>query len=143
MAWAGETWRRLCLLARRSQHDEELDEEMRFHLEMRAEEHRAAGMDSGEAAYAARRRFGSPTLLREEARDASGWPFAESVWRDVRLGLRSLRHSPEFVAVALVSLALGIGANAAVFSFINAGNSASASRSARAHPASFGRSSAA
>jgi len=119
MSWAGETWRRLCLLARRSRHDEDLDEEMRFHLDMRAEEHRAAGLDAAEAAYAARRRFGSPTRLREEARDASGWPFAESVWRDVRLGLRSLGHSPGFVVVALVSLALGIGVNVTIFSFIN------------------------
>ncbi len=120
MAWAGETWRRVRLLFRRSRRDADLDEEMRFHLEMRAEEHLAGGMDATEASYAARRRFGSPMLLREEAREASGWPLLESVWRDVRLGVRALRRSPAFVFVALASLALGIGVNVAIFSFINA-----------------------
>jgi predicted permease len=59
-------------------------------------------------------------LLRKKSRDASGWAFAESAWRDLQLGLRSLCHSPGFMAVALVSLALGIGANVAIFTFINA-----------------------
>jgi predicted permease len=120
MARVGEAWRRWLLVARRGRRDTDLEEEIRFHLEMRAAEHRASGMDAVEADYAARRRFGSPALVAEESRDASGWPVLESVCQDTRFALRSLRKSPAFVLVTLLSLALGIGVSVAVFSFVSA-----------------------
>ena len=83
-----QLWRRLLFYARRNRFDRELEEEMRFHLEMKAEENLAAGVSPEDARYAARRQFGSQTLLLEASRDMWGFRSLESLAQDMRYGLR-------------------------------------------------------
>jgi predicted permease len=111
--------RRLLFLLRRDRFDRELDEEMRFHIEMKTRENLEAGASSEEARYAAQRTFGNLTLLREVSRDMWGFISLESLVRDVRYSVRTLRKSPGFTLVAILSLALGIGMSTAMFSLFN------------------------
>jgi predicted permease len=97
-----------------------LSEEMRLHIEERAEQLMGEGMSPEEAAREARKAFGNRTLLEERSREVWQWPTLESLWADVRFAMRQLRHSPGFAFAAIVTLALAIGANAVVFGVMNA-----------------------
>jgi predicted permease len=120
MNWFRELGRRLLMLLRRRQFDGDLEEEMRLHRELREQEQIERGLSPEEAHYAAQRRFGNPLVLREESRDMWGWSWLEDLGHDVRYGLRILRKNPGFTVVAVVTLALGIGANTAIFTLLDA-----------------------
>ena len=118
------SWRRqiakIGALFRRQKPVDDLAEEIRSHLEMEERENREAGMPPDEAHYAALRRFGNVTQAQETSRETWGWPWLETIVQDLRYGLRQLGRNPGFTAVAVITLALGIGANTAIFSLIDA-----------------------
>ncbi len=116
----GELWRRLVALFRRGRMARDLEEELQFHVHMRMEDNRRSGMDAGGALFAAQRQFGNATLIQETSREVWGWIILDELGRNLRNAGRMLRRSPSLAAVAIGSLALGIGANTAVFSFVRA-----------------------
>lgn len=112
--------RRVRLLFRRPELDRELEDELRFHEEMSATQARAHGASDDEARRQARLRLGNPVRLREESRAIFGFPRLEALTRDVSLAARRLRRAPGFTLAAVATLALAIGANAALFALVDA-----------------------
>ena len=112
-------WRRLTALFRGHRLEREFDDEIGSHLAMQEEEFRRQGMDPVSARNAARREFGGVARTQELYRERRGLPWLETAAKDVRYALRGLRRNPGFTAAAVLSLALGIGANTAIFQLLD------------------------
>ncbi len=105
---------------RRKQREDELERELRSDLDLEAREQQENGLSPEDAHRAAMRALGNTTWLKEEVREMWGWTWLNQLWQDVRYAARTLRKTPAFTAVAILSLALGIGANSAIFTLIDA-----------------------
>ena len=98
--------------------DREFDDEIQEHLRLLTKRYMNEGMARNDADSAARRQFGNVTLLREDRTQMQAIPTIETLWRDVRYGVRRFRLNPLFTTIVILSLALGIGANTAVFTLL-------------------------
>ena len=112
--------RKLGWLLRRRDRDADLHAELEFHLNEETEAREAAGVAHTDARFAARRELGNLGLVAENTRAAWGWTLLEQFAQDVRYALRMIRQNRAFTALAVLSLALGIGANTAIYSFMDA-----------------------
>ena len=118
MRWLAQMQMRIQMLFARRRSVERLDEELRDHLERQIAENVAAGMCAEDARLAALRMFGNSALVREQAHQTWSWNALELLLGDIRYGVRTLRRTPEFAATAIVVMALGIGANVALFTVV-------------------------
>jgi len=116
----GSFFRKLAWLPQRRRKEDDLREELQFHLAQEAEDRQAEGLAEHEARWAARRDLGNVTLLQESTRAMWTWTFFEHLVQDLRYALRTMLANPVFTALAALSLALGIGANTAMYSFMDA-----------------------
>src|SRR5689334_6516696 len=110
---------RLRSIVHRGRMDRDLDRELRFHLEQQVEENLAAGMPPGEARLAALRRLGGVARIQEECRDMRRTQYIENIAQDVRYAIRTMGRTPAFTVIIVLTLALAIGANSAIFSVID------------------------
>jgi predicted permease len=120
MSTPGEILRRLHMLLHRRRFQTELAEEMQLHLDLRQQQHIVAGLPPDSARSLARHKFGNPTHMKEKSYMTWGWEWLESFVQDAAYGARALLRSKALTMVALFSLALGIGANTAIFSLLDA-----------------------
>ena len=111
--------RRLAVLFHRERFDCELEEEMRSHLEMEAEENRANGMDANRARLAARKQFGNLALVSEDSRSAWSWAYFDTLAADVRHAFRRIRRRPGVAALAVISLAIAFAPSVTMFSVMD------------------------
>src|SRR5260370_3675534 len=118
MRWLEKIRMRLEMLLHRRREVRRLDAELAFHLEQQIDENMAAGMSSEEARYAARRAFGNPTLLGEQAREVGSWNSIEMALQNIRISVRTLARTPGFAFISILVIAIGIGANVALFTVV-------------------------
>jgi len=119
-AWRTNLRLRLKALIHRRAFDRDLEDEIEFHLAMRERKQQSLGLTADAARYATHRRFGNVTLLKEDTREMWMFTCFETLWQDAWFAARTLRKSPAFLAVVVLSLALGIGANSTIFSVLSA-----------------------
>src|SRR6266705_4151152 len=119
MRFWNRIWSSLRAVARRSRMEREMEAELRFHIEAFTEDSVRGGAPRQEAMRRARIEFGGIERAKEECREARGVNILESLIQDVRYGLRTLQKNPGFTDVAVVTLALGMGANAAIFGLVD------------------------
>ena len=118
MRWLRTIAMRLQMLLQRNDATSRLDNELQFHIDQQIAENLACGMSADEARHAAMRSFGNPTALRDETRATWSWNWLEQLLRDTRIGIRTLARTPGFASISILVIAIGIGANVALFTMV-------------------------